>query len=368
MISNHHSLRRRLFDAVQEQSLAMSKPHSHRILLATPPFQLPEGVALTYHRGAPLSLRAAKNTFPAHGVLHYWPEYKVHSARFPYFGFVLEGNIDWRIGITARAARQYKGELLHHDYALLRLPAGTAFLMPTETPYASGELPHWYDQNGQPAHYKILWIRFLPSGVECHFSWTAEGKPVSETDYFVSDPHLFPIAMALIDELQQRGQADTTASKALLQAAFHRLAYDLRELQEKRPGFIRKAHEEQQSSDATVELACRYIEAHSHEKLTLDDIARHSFVSSGHLCRVFREQKRVTINQYITQHRLERACALLRGSSLSMSAVGKSVGYPDSAYFSRLFSRHYGRPPLEFRQRHLEEYYKKSNDVRKSQK
>lgn len=346
----------------------MSKPHSHRILLATPPFQLPEGVSLTYHRGAPLSLRVAKNTFPAHGVLHYWPEYKVHSARFPYFGFVLEGNIDWRIGITARAARQYKGELLHHDYALLRLPAGTAFLMPTETPYASGELPHWYDQNGQPAHYKILWIRFLPSGVECHFSWTAEGKPVSETDYFVSDPHLFPIAMALIDELQQRGQADTTASKALLQAAFHRLAYDLRELQEKRPGFIRKLHEEQQSIDATVELACRYIEAHSHEKLTLDDIARHSFVSSGHLCRVFREQKSVTINQYITQHRLERACALLRGSSLSMSAVGKSIGYPDSSYFSRLFSRHYGRPPLEFRQRHLEEYYKKSNDVRKSQK
>ncbi len=368
MTPNHHSLRRRLFDAVQEQSLTMSKPHSHRILLATPPFQLPEGVSLTYHRGAPLSLRVAKNTFPAHGVLHYWPDYKVHSARFPYFGFVLEGNIDWRIGITARAARQYKGELLHHDYALLRLPAGTAFLMPTETPYASGELPHWYDQNGQPAHYKILWIRFLPSGVECHFSWTEEGKPVSETDYFVSDPHLFPIAMALIDELQQRGQADTTASKALLQAAFHRLAYDLRELQEKRPGFIRKPHEEQQSIDATVELACRYIEAHSHEKLTLDDIARHSFVSSGHLCRVFREQKSVTINQYITHHRLERACALLRGSSLSMSAVGKSVGYPDSAYFSRLFSRHYGRPPLEFRQRHLEEYYKKSNDVRKSQK
>ena len=363
-----HSLRRRLYDAVQEQALILGKPHSGRIVLATPPFQLPAGISLTYHRGTPLTMRSARHHFPAHGVLHYWPEHKLHSARYPYMGFVLEGAIDWRIGITAQAARQYKGELIHNRYAHLHLQAGTAFLMPTETPYASGELKHWYDKSGQPANYKMLWIRFLPSGVECHFSWTKEGTLVSETDYFVSDPHLFPLSQTLIDELRQRGQGDLTASRALLHTIFYRLAYDLRELQETRPGFTLSPGEKQQTANATVELACHYIEAHSHEKMTLDDIARHSFVSTGHLCRVFREQKRVTINQYITQHRLERACALLRGSSLNMGAVGKSVGYPDSAYFSRLFSRHYGCPPLEFRQRHLEEYYKKSSDITKSQK
>lgn len=363
-----YSLRRRLFDAMQKQSLALSDRHSGRIVLAEPPFQLPDGASLNYHRGLPLMTQRAKNSFPAHGVLHYWPEPKLHSSRFPYMGLVVEGAIDWRIGITSQAARKYRGRLSQSDYAALRLPAGTSFLMPPEVPYSSGELLHWDADSRHPAHYKVLWLRFLPSGAECHFCWTIADGQVSETDYFVPDPQLLPVATALIDELRQRGQSDPVAARALLQFIFHRLAYDLQELQEKRHGFMRAGHEARQATDATVELACRYIEAHSHEKLTLNDIARHSFVSSGHLCRVFRDQKRVTINQYITQHRLDRACALLRGSSLNMSAVGKSVGYPDSAYFSRLFSRHYGCPPLAFRQRHLKEYYDKSNHVRKSQK
>ncbi len=107
-----------------------------RIVLAEPPFQLPDGVTLDFHPGKPLTVSQAKNYFPARGVLRYWPDIQVHSARFPYLGFVMEGAIDWRIGITTQMARKLKSELSHSDYVSLRLPAGTFFLMPPEVPPA----------------------------------------------------------------------------------------------------------------------------------------------------------------------------------------------------------------------------------------
>jgi hypothetical protein len=50
---------------------------------------------------------------------------QVHSARSPYMGFVLEGEIDFRIGITAEIARTRKGDLARSDYALLGIPQST---------------------------------------------------------------------------------------------------------------------------------------------------------------------------------------------------------------------------------------------------
>lgn len=362
------SLRSRLLNAIRQQAMSALADNRRRIVLAEPPFQLPRDIAPEYHAGTPLTSRAAKSSFPAHGVLRYWPQLQVHSSHYPYLGFVLRGTIDWRIGITAQAARQHKGKLSHSDSVSLELGRGTFFLMPPGVPYASGERTHRNPHATDSPDYQVLWMRFLPSGAECHFCWTVPGGQVSETDYFVPDPHLLSTTTALIDELRQRGQADLSAAQSLLYFILHRLAYNLVELQEKRRGLILESSELKHDSDAAIELACRYIEAHSHEKLALSEIAKHSFVSSGHLSRIFRRQKGVTLNQYITQHRLKRACALLRGSSLSIDSVGKSVGYPDNAYFSRLFSSNFGCPPLEFRQRHLREHHKKSTNVAKSQK
>ncbi|GAA4923824.1 hypothetical protein GCM10023237_51390 [Streptomyces coeruleoprunus] len=52
---------------------------------------------------------------------------------------------------------------------------------------------------------------------------------------------------------------------------------------------------------------------------------------------------------YLLSVRLGRAKELLATTDLPVSAVARRVGYDDPAYFSRLFTRRVGTPPVRFR-------------------
>ncbi len=52
---------------------------------------------------------------------------------------------------------------------------------------------------------------------------------------------------------------------------------------------------------------------------------------------------------YFKRYRMEIARELLLGSDLSIARVAESVGYPDSFYFSQVFKKHFGKPPLQYR-------------------
>ncbi|AXK37592.1 AraC family transcriptional regulator [Streptomyces armeniacus] len=54
---------------------------------------------------------------------------------------------------------------------------------------------------------------------------------------------------------------------------------------------------------------------------------------------------------YLLGIRLGRAKELLAGTTLPVASVARRVGYDDPAYFSRLFTRRVGTPPVRFRER-----------------
>lgn len=109
--------------------------------------------------------------------------------------------------------------------------------------------------------------------------------------------------------------------------------------------------EKMQSQDALSKIK-KYIHlnyANSH--LSLVQISEANFMSVGYLCAFFKEKTGKTINQYITKIRMEKAKELLLDPNFKIDCIAKTVGYSDGNYFAKIFKKHTGLNPSEFREK-----------------
>ncbi len=83
--------------------------------------------------------------------------------------------------------------------------------------------------------------------------------------------------------------------------------------------------------------------------LSVDDLAKECCLSSGHFSHLFKDVIGVSPHSYMIYLRMEKARDLLLSTRLSIRDVGEAVGCPDQNYFSRLFKKHTGMSPSEFR-------------------
>lgn len=97
-----------------------------------------------------------------------------------------------------------------------------------------------------------------------------------------------------------------------------------------------------------------YIEAHSHESITLQEIAKQLGVSPQHVCLLFQKTKGLRPFEYVNKVRIRKAKALLLSNpDLSVKEIGKRVGYEHTSYFIKLFKQYEKVTPSRFRQIHL---------------
>jgi len=101
--------------------------------------------------------------------------------------------------------------------------------------------------------------------------------------------------------------------------------------------------------DERVLGAQRYIEQHYNDDFTLRQVADAAHISSSRLTNLFKAQTGLSIFKWRDEKRLIEAAQLLRASDLSIAQVGHRVGFQDAAYFTRVFSRHFGRSPRAYR-------------------
>ena len=72
-------------------------------------------------------------------------------------------------------------------------------------------------------------------------------------------------------------------------------------------------------------------------------------MSYAHQCRLFKRQYGIAPVQYVAELRMTRIKAMLRDTSLGISQIAEMEGYENLGYFSRLFRRHSGMSPSEYR-------------------
>ncbi len=95
-----------------------------------------------------------------------------------------------------------------------------------------------------------------------------------------------------------------------------------------------------------------YIDRNYKKDISAKDVAGILGYSDVYFSKVFKQLFDDNFINYLTKIRIDRAKVLLKDVSFNIKEVGKSVGYADSNYFTKVFKRSIGISPSEYRNRH----------------
>lgn len=98
-----------------------------------------------------------------------------------------------------------------------------------------------------------------------------------------------------------------------------------------------------------VAKAKQYISENYARDISLDELARHVFLSPYYLSRVFSEEAGASITDYLKKVRMNKAQSLLMSTDKSILEIAMAVGYKDPNYFSRVFKSITGKAPHQYR-------------------
>ena len=98
-----------------------------------------------------------------------------------------------------------------------------------------------------------------------------------------------------------------------------------------------------------IRPAINYIDANYDKPIALAEIAKASHLSVSRLAHIFKEQMGITIIDYLTSTRIERAKQLLLATDQNCTEICFQVGYNNQSYFTRTFKELVGMTPRQFR-------------------
>lgn len=102
-------------------------------------------------------------------------------------------------------------------------------------------------------------------------------------------------------------------------------------------------------TEVSLDAVLEWVEAHSHEDLTLAVLAARAGLSARTLNRRFHQQTGQTPMQWVAAVRIRRAQELLQTTDLGVDRIANLVGFASSAHFRTQFKRLSGVAPQAYR-------------------
>ena len=85
------------------------------------------------------------------------------------------------------------------------------------------------------------------------------------------------------------------------------------------------------------------------ERLRVEDVARALYVSTYHLCRLFKEETGVSMHRYLNHLRLQYALTELARGEAGLSELALEIGFSCQSHFTKAFRKEFGVPPGKVR-------------------
>ena len=107
-----------------------------------------------------------------------------------------------------------------------------------------------------------------------------------------------------------------------------------------------------QDTVTIINNAKTYFDTNYNQNINIAVYARANNISSCWLIKKFKEITGFTPMQYVLNIRMTTAKNLLLFSKHNISEIAAMVGYPNSMYFSRLFTKRFGLSPSNYKKEH----------------
>ena len=92
-----------------------------------------------------------------------------------------------------------------------------------------------------------------------------------------------------------------------------------------------------------------YLQGHTGDNVTLDEVAKQFYMSKSYLTRVFRNITGFSVIEYITYIRVRKAQQLLIDSDTSITDIADICGFGNVTYFEKVFKQMTGQTPGQYR-------------------
>ena len=164
---------------------------------------------------------------------------------------------------------------------------------------------------------------------------------------FKSRLHLSPqnlgVVLALADQLETELKQRSPGFGFLAMALFMQIL-----------GYLSRCYGNSRNADSRqllrIASAIAHLESNTHEVANLNHLAGIARMSKRSFVRAFSDATGQPPIAYLIQLRVNRAAALLRSSTESITEVAFRVGFSDSNYFTRQFRKVTGVSPRRYRQ------------------
>lgn len=237
-----------------------------------------------------------------------------------------DGSPDYMINMIAEGSVRYNTSDSPNGETFLATKGNIIIYKPSEPQYLT-------DMTQNITRY---WVHFLGFGIpqildECHLN--------KERFYKVKNiKNLEEIFLKILAEAQSSSEYKVIKCNAYLLDLLSEMA----RLIDNGPHY-----DKQMSSQLTPAL--KIINTQYKKALNIDELASICYMSKYHFIRAFKEQTGCTPYSYLTNVRINIAKDLLKNTNINVGNISDAVGISDNLYFSKLFKKHTGKSPKEYR-------------------
>lgn len=101
-----------------------------------------------------------------------------------------------------------------------------------------------------------------------------------------------------------------------------------------------------------VTACIEYIYSHIKERITIEDLAAYTGLSTSYLSRLFKEEIGISVSDYIREQKIEKSQNLLKYCDYSLIEIANYLSFSSQSHFIQQFKKLVGMTPKKYRDLH----------------